>query len=503
MPEYLIVEGRVLEEYWSNRFTKVSIVERPPEIYYVVEPLKLSEEEETELKNVLEELSFRLKPKEILDPQALENKLKELGIDGKLIYYVKAKVHGYDWLQGLMDDPRLEDIHCFCPGTPIRVVHRDYGLLKTNIVPGEAEVDHMVRLLAYRGGSSISLFKPVEDTVILPEGDRAALTYKSEVSFSSSFTIRKFPRNPWNPARMIRTGMITPEAMALLWLMLDVKAPIIIYGSMRTGKTSLVNSLISLISPESSIAIVQDAPEIRCFHENILYLYTSDRVGFEELAKLALRKSVDYLIVNEIRVREEAFWWSQLVCTGHGGLTTIHAESLEAVKGRLREFGVGESLLRSIRLALHTNLYFAEVDGRKTRVRRVDKVYFLDGSGIPDLIYDYERKHDRLAERSPDTLLKYLEKETGEDLGREWKIRTRFLTLASRATDRAEEFWALHVKFRRDPELTISELEDRFGSVSMKPKVVRIEEINYCPRCGNPLGDNSRVCLKCGFRLVV
>jgi len=74
-------------------------------------------------------------------------------------------------------------------------VHSKYGLLKTNIIPSKKEVDEMVKLLAYRGGSAVSLYHPVEDTVILPTGDRAALTYRSEVSPGSSFTIRKFPRD--------------------------------------------------------------------------------------------------------------------------------------------------------------------------------------------------------------------------------------------------------------------------------------------------------------------
>ncbi|OYT26085.1 MAG: hypothetical protein B6U95_07960 [Thermofilum sp. ex4484_82] len=105
----------------------------------------------------------------------------------------------------------------------------------------------MVRLLAYRGGSAVSLYRPVEDTVILPTGDRAALTYKSEVSPGSSFTIRKFPRNPWTP-----TKMINPKAMALLSLCLDAKIPILVYGPMRSGKISLINSLVTMINPENS-----------------------------------------------------------------------------------------------------------------------------------------------------------------------------------------------------------------------------------------------------------
>ncbi len=65
----------------------------------------------------------------------MEKKLREIGVDEKLISVVSRRVKGHDWLEPLMRDEKLEDIHCFKPNTQVRVVHRDYGLMKTNIVP--------------------------------------------------------------------------------------------------------------------------------------------------------------------------------------------------------------------------------------------------------------------------------------------------------------------------------------------------------------------------------
>ena len=56
-----------------------------------------------------------------------------------------------------MHDERLEDIQCFRAGTPIKVTHRDYGLMRINIVPNED--DRMVKLLAYREGSAVSVYR--------------------------------------------------------------------------------------------------------------------------------------------------------------------------------------------------------------------------------------------------------------------------------------------------------------------------------------------------------
>jgi len=510
MVKYKDIPGNIVEDYTVGPI-RIRIVEANFIKYYVVVPLNLSDEDKIILKETLDSLAYILSPDELLDKEKLTKYLKEQGLNEKIIYLVNSKINGYDWIDPLMNDEKLEDIHCFSPNTPLRVVHQKYGLIKTNIVPEEKDLDKMTRLLAYRGGKTISLFKPVEDTVILPTGDRAALTYKSEVSFSSSFTIRKFPRDPWTITKMIVNGMISPEAAALIWLTLDFKVPIIVYGEMRTGKTSLMNALMSLINPSMSIALVQDAPEMRSFHENILYLYTSNRIGFKELAKLALRKSVDYLIVNEIRVREEAVWWSQLVGTGHGGLTSIHADSILRVFGRLRDMGVEESLADAVKIAIHTKLFIAERNNNiKVRIRRVQEILFIDElegyKPIFQKIFQYNRIRDVHEINNLKKVLLWLEDIAGIHLDEEYNMRKKFLEMASAlGILNSKGIWRLHIQFRNNPEDTLRKLETaltKFKPVKVE-KVIIADEIKYCPRCGFELPPNTNICPRCNFKIKV
>lgn len=509
MPRYINYKGKVIDEYNVTPYDRIIIVEEDFTYYYLVNPLRLSEKELEQLKNILDELAYILKPSELLG-SGLEEKLRDLGGDDKLVTEVNRRIRGYDWLDPLIRDEKLEDIHCFKPNTQIRVVHRDYGLMKTNIVPSREEVDKMVRLLAYRSGSYISFFKPVKDTVILPEGDRAALTYRSEVSEASSFTIRKFPRDPWTPTKMIRTGMLSPDMMALLWLAMDAKIPIIVYGPMRTGKTSLLNSLVMLASPDSAICIVQDSPEMKVFHENILYLYTSDRIRFEELAKLALRKSVDYLVVNEVRVREEAYWWAQLVGTGHGGATSIHADSLERVFGRLKDLGVEESLADVVKIAVNTGLFINSRESDKVRIRRVNKIEFIDGLQdyipVSDIVFSYDKSSDSHKTNSKilAKVFSLFEDTLPINVDDEFYMRSRFLDLASRfGVVSSEGFWKLYVRYRYSPKSVIGQLEKgvrRFRLENTDRSFNNV--IRYCPHCGLELRPGTVKCPRCGFELV-
>ncbi len=247
MPRYLNVKGKVVRAYSPDYYTHVEIVDTGYEYVYKVAPLVLTKDETKLLHSVMEELAYILKPSELTQAERLESVLRKRGLPDKIIYLVKSEVVGYSWLEPLMHDENLEDIQCFRAETPVRVTHRDFGLIESNIVPSLDEVDRIVRILAHRGGSGIHRSRPILDSVILPTGDRAALTYRSEVSPTSSFTIRKFPRNPWTPTRIMLTGMLTPEAMAFLWLGIEAKLPILIFGEMGSGK-SVSGDELSLIT---------------------------------------------------------------------------------------------------------------------------------------------------------------------------------------------------------------------------------------------------------------
>ena len=511
MPRYLKVDGRVVDEYAVGPSVAVRVVESGESYVYCVSVPQYSEEDLAAAEEVLEEVVYELKPREL--DEKLEKYLRDRGLEEKLVYLIKSRVAGYGWLEPFMLDPRLEDIHCFRPGHPVKVVHRDYGLMDSNVVPSREEVDFMVRLLAYRAGSSVSVLRPVRDTVILPTGDRAALVYRSEVSESSSFTVRKFPRDPWTPTKLLSVNTASPEALAFLWLAVEHRVPILVCGRMRTGKTSLSNALCMFIPPDSSLCLVQDSPEMKVFHSNLLSLFTSDRVGFEELAKLALRRSVDYIVVNEVRVREEAYWWAQLVGTGHGGITTIHSDSPAMAFARLKDMGVEESLASAVRVVVRTELYRGEASGRKVRARRVDYVGFLLSleGWRPETApcYTYSPSEDRLERREGlREALGYLEEVAGRSLEAELKEKAFFLDLAARAgVLSAQDFWKTVVSYRRRPRDTLRELEERAvlleerNLVLQPPRLKILEGVKYCPRCGAELRGSA--CPRCGFKISV
>ena len=116
------------------------------------------------------------------------------------------------------------------------------------------------------------------------------------------------------------------------------------FWSGNSGKTTTMNALITLINPGLKIATVEETPELLIpqehwerLHSRTSYSATADTrydVDLFDLAKLTLRLRPDYIVVGEAR-GEEISTLFQAASTGHGALSSFHADSPEAALVRM------------------------------------------------------------------------------------------------------------------------------------------------------------------------
>jgi flagellar protein FlaI len=329
-------------------------------LYEVIEPT-LQKEEERRLQEVktllMEEVNVNLNDIETKEKAEsyLAEKTKEMikkyqikippeSFD-KLVYYVIRDFLGYWKIDPLMKDHLIEDISADGVNIPIYVWHRLYESLPTNIIfNDERELNSFIIRLAYFAGKNISIASPILDAS-LPDGSRIQLTYGSEVTRrGSTFTIRRFRVDPLTISDLIAFNTISSEMAAYLWYTIENRASVIVAGGVASGKTTMLNCLSMFIKPEMKVVSVEDTPELNLPHEN--WIPSVIRLGFGhedrksgsitlfDLLKAAVRQRPDYIIVGEVR-GEEAYTLFQAMATGHLGLSTIHAESVEAVINRL------------------------------------------------------------------------------------------------------------------------------------------------------------------------
>jgi flagellar protein FlaI len=167
----------------------------------------------------------------------------------------------------------------------------------------------------------------------------------NEVSMKgSTFCIRKFREDPFSIVDLIKIGTLDERIAAYFWMILEHKMSFMIIGGTGAGKTSILNALLSLMSRNDKIVTVEEVAELSPPLPNWTQFQSRQSFQFGEgaaqsisifdLVKVSLRYRPDYIIVGEIR-GEEAFTLFQALATGHGGLCTMHADSLNSVIKRL------------------------------------------------------------------------------------------------------------------------------------------------------------------------
>ena len=352
----------LIETYWiHNPLAKVNIVSSGGELKYIAEEVKLSSREEKSYKKIESLITKELTPPETLtidinyyilsEAKKLARKythsLGRFKAESweKIYYYVVRDLAGYGTLDIPMNDPNIEDISCNGLNRPIYVWHKKYESIPSNIeFTKESEYDNFIVKLAHMGDKHISSAHPMLDAM-LPGKHRLAATFRKEVStFGSSFCVRKFREDPFSIIDLINIGTINTTLAAYFWILLENKMSMMLIGGTGAGKTSTLNALISLMKPQDKVVTVEEIAELNTLHVNWVQL--TSRSGFKfgqadetsislfDLVKLSLRYRPDYIVVGEVR-GEEAYALFQAVATGHGGICTMHADSMDHAAKRL------------------------------------------------------------------------------------------------------------------------------------------------------------------------
>ena len=396
-----------------------------------------------------------------------------------IAYYVVRDLTGYGPIDPLVRDQHVEDITCNGVELPVYVFHREFEWLETNVVfPNPDSLEKIIRILAVRSGQEPSVANPIVEGVLRPEGYRVHIVLDTVSRRGHSFSIRRFRETPFTIVELLRKGVLDPGLAALFWMAVENKQGIVIYGPTGSGKTTLLNALAMFLPPEMKIVSVEDTPEIFLpFHDNWDSMTTrlsSDskvqNVTLQAQIESAMRQRPDVIILGEIRSRE-AHAFFQGVSTGHGGLTTVHAESIEALIRRLTSppMNVPKSSIATAKL--YVNILRVPVSGNI--VRKVSYVYEVkEYDTFRDLITfkllskwirDEDvwlidlRDSNALKSIAELTLVKY------EDLITDLVRRATTLSYAAARNVDIFEFHSLLRRYRKDPVKTFNEAKEFLG----------------------------------------
>jgi archaeal flagellar protein FlaI len=390
---FIVPDGlKEIERYWLQEpYSFVSILEDRRTTYYrLIEP-SLTKFEKELLERIYEDFqdililgstnSMTEKDAFLIDRALFLLECYKADISKaavlKIMYYLRRNLLGYEKINPLLYDSYIEDISCDGVGVPLYIYHTRYLNIESNINFKEDELDALVIKMCQLNNKHVSVSQPIVDATI-QDGSRLQAVLGREVTpRGSSFTIRKFRKDPMTPIDLLGYKTCDLDMLVFLWLAIENGYNMLFAGGTASGKTSILNATSLFMPSTAKIVSIEDTRELLLHHNNWVSgvaregfaADSSGEITMYDLLRAALRQRPDYIIVGEVR-GSEALTLFQAMSTGHATSSTMHAGDVQTVVNRLTHepINVPHVMLQSLNvLCIQKQVYIEEKRVRRTR----------------------------------------------------------------------------------------------------------------------------------------
>ncbi len=242
---------------------------------------------------------------------------------------------------------------------------------------------------------------------------------------------------------------------------------LMVLGSTGAGKTTTLNAFSGFIPSNYKIFTVEEVAEINLPHDNWVSSISrtgygaqdEGSIGLFDLLKSAVRHRPDYIVVGEVR-GDEAYVLFQAVATGHGGLCTMHADTVESSLKRLVQepMNVPPASISLMNCALVIRrVELQKEDGNRISTRRAVQVAEILGPDSVKNLLTWKPTHDEFdMDISGSRLLKRISESSGKTMDEvieEIERRKRILRwMRAHNMRNYHKFSETIAMYRKDPE---------------------------------------------------
>jgi type IV secretory pathway ATPase VirB11/archaellum biosynthesis ATPase len=222
--------------------------------------------------------SIDIKTSEILDPREnekvkakladrasvlIEEQLPGISEEEKKILVGKIinDMTGLGDLELVLNDDNLEEVVINSSHEPVKVYHKKFGWLTTNIIiKSEEQIYNYSSIIARKIGKQVTNLQPMMDAHLL-NGSRVNAVLFPISNKGNTLTIRKFSKDPWTIVNLISPEYktITSEVAALIWTSMQYEMSMLIGGGTASGKTSFLNAILPFIPANNRVISIEDS----------------------------------------------------------------------------------------------------------------------------------------------------------------------------------------------------------------------------------------------------
>jgi pilus assembly protein CpaF len=262
---------------------------------------------------------------------------------------LRREVEGAGPLEDLLRLPGVTDV--LVNGPDQVLLDRGRGLEPTALrFPDDGAVRRLAQRLAAAAGRRLDDASPYVD-VRLRDGTRFHAVLAPVARPGTVISLRVPRREVFTLDELVEAGGLPRDGAVLLERLVHSRAAFLVSGGTGTGKTTLLNALLSTVAPDERLVIVEDTSELRPDHPHAVALEARPAnvegvgdIDLRTLVRQALRMRPDRLVVGEVRGAEVADLLAALN-TGHeGGCGTVHANTAADVPARLTGLALAAGL---------------------------------------------------------------------------------------------------------------------------------------------------------------
>jgi len=312
----------------------------------------------------------------------------------------KKKQNPFALIMPLLEDPEVTEI--MIDGTERITIEKLGTFEDTDLRFGSDEdIKAVVRESLKMAGTELEEDKTVYD-VRFDDNSRMIAVLSPTSIHGHSVIFRKWMRNQISWNELLEHKCIPAEARDLIQSALQAHASILVAGGTASGKTTLTNRIVELISPEERVVTVEHAHEFQFEHPRAVFLEAGGivPVNMNDLLTAGSKLRPDWMVIGELR-GAESLRAMQLMGNGHCAISTMHATGVENALTRLEgmclmaNLGLGLDDIREIiASALRLIIYQEYLPNRQRKVVQMMELKGLENGHYvlkPLMRYDPEQ----------------------------------------------------------------------------------------------------------------